>query len=332
LLRPRLLATLLAALALAVLVSTAGAAPPGVAPSEAEISQARERFVAARRLEDAGRWAEALTILQRVAEVKMTPQVRFHIALCLENVGLWTQAMEAYAQAAAEAGAAAPDVVKEANEHRSALEQTIPTVSLRVEGATEGDELLLDRRPLPLDPQPVRTDPGAHTAEVRRGGSVLAREYFAVAPRSTRRVALRIGTIAPEPPPGTVEPGAPPPPGGSPAPGRAQRAIGWTTIGVGAGSVVATGVFAARRAAALSRLKMTCPTFMQCPSTVADTVSEGKTDAALVNVFGVLAGVATAAGVAILVTAPAAPRRSAPAPIAWIELRGDGSVGMRGSF
>jgi hypothetical protein len=338
LLRPKLLATPLVALALAVLGSTAGARPAGVPPSEAEISQARERFAAARKLEDAGRWAEALTVLQRVAEVKMTPQVRFHIALCLENVGLWTQALEAYDQAIAEAGTSAPEVVKEANEHKSALEQTIPTVSLRVEGAAEGDELLLDRRRLPIDErqQPVRTDPGAHTAEVRRGGAVLAREYFAVTPRSSRRVDLRIGTIAPEPPapsapsapPGTVEPV----PGGSPPAGRTQRALGWTAIGVGATSVVVTGVFAGLRAAALDRLKASCPTLTQCPPSVSVTVSEGKIDAALVNVFGVLAGVATAAGVALLVTAPSSPRRSAPAPVAWIELRGDGSLVLRGVF
>src|SRR5262249_42981531 len=139
-------------------------------PSEADLNRARERFGAARKLEDAGRWSEALELLQRVAEVKVTPQVRFHIALCYENVGQWTLALDGYAQAAGEAKGTAPDVVTEANEHLRKLEGSIPTVTLRVTGAAALDELSLDRRALPIDDHPlaIRCDPGPHSAEVKR--------------------------------------------------------------------------------------------------------------------------------------------------------------------
>ncbi len=197
----------LVALAFVALVSVSAERGARATPTAAEITQARERFATARKLEDAGRWAEALSLLQRVAEVKMTPQVRFHVALCLENVGLWTQALDGYAQAAGEAGGAT-DVLKEANEHLHKLEQAIPTVSLSADGTAPGDELLLDRRRLPLDdrPLPIRADPGPHTAEVRRGGAVLAREYFALEPRSTRRIELHLGAVAPEPGQPALEP------------------------------------------------------------------------------------------------------------------------------
>ena len=346
----------LVALAFAGLVSAGGERGARAAPTEAEISQARERFSAARKLEDAGRWGEALSLLQRVAEVKTTPQVRFHIALCLENVGLWTQALDDYARAADEAGAGAADVVKEANEHLHKLEQAIPTVSLSVDGASPGDELLLDRRRLPLDdrPLPIRADPGPHTAEVRRGGAVLAREHFALDPRATRRIELHLGTLAPEPgdaglrerSPAVTEPPRPPGPLQTPPPEQApaapvepapgpQRALGWTAVGVSAASAVLTGVFIGLRADAMSRLEQGCPSLKTCPTGVATVVGDGKTDAALVNVFGVIGGVAGAAGVVLLITAP--PARvalplAAPSSAAWLELRGDGTLALRGTF
>ncbi len=81
----------------------------------------------------------------------------------------------------------------------------------------------------------------------------------------------------------------------------------------------------------MTRLEQVCPALVQCPNSLAPTVGDGKTDAALVNVFGVIGGVAAAAGVVLLITAPVstAPR---PAAIAWLELRADGRLGLRGTF
>ncbi len=345
-LRRRPFAEPLVALALAVLVSTPITTRAGTPPTEAEVTQARDRFAAARKLEDAGRWAEALTLFQRVAEVRTTPQVRFHIALCMENVGLWTQALDGYARAAEEAGAAAPEVVEEANDHLRKLGPATPTVSVRVEGAAAGDELTVDRRRVPLDdhPPPLRADPGPHTAEVRRDGAVVAREYFALEPRHTAHVDLRIGAIAPEPEETTAirlreaaSPGEAAPSHGAAARARTRRAIGWTAIGVGGAAITLTGVFAALRANAMSRLTAACPTFTQCPATVAPIVGDGKTDATLVNVFGAVGGLATAAGVALLVTAPWG-RSSPPRPTravvsaAWVEIGAGGRLALRGAF
>lgn len=300
-------------------------------PTEAEIAQARERFGKARKLEDAGRWAEALTLLQQVSAVKSTPQVRFHVALCLENVGLWTEAIDGFQRAAAEAGSSAPDVVREANDHLHKLTSATPTVSLVVRGAAPGDELYLDRRRLVLDdaPLPIRADPGAHTAEVRRGAAVIARQYFALAPRQTLRVELAVGAVAPEkadPPPSA----APTTRGSEPRrDGRAQRVIGWSAVGVGAASAVLTGVFVGLRADALGRLEAACPGLSSCPTSVASVVDEGKRDAALVNVFAVLAGVGAATGVALVLTAPTPD----PAPTARLDLRfGFTRLSLGGSF
>jgi hypothetical protein len=344
----------LVALALVALATTAWLPQAAATPTEADIAQARERFGEARRLEEAGRWGEALALLQRVAEVKTTPQVRFHMALAMEHVGLWTRALDSYAQARAEAGSTAPDVVREADEHLARLAPVIPTVSLHVAGAAAGDELLLDRQRLPIDdrPLPIRADPGAHTAEVRRGGALLAREYFAVEARSTRWIELRIGSVASEPP---VSPAAPDPalhsaaPGEGPPPvstgtsppspvasgaGNAQRIAGWTAIGAGGASLAIMGVFIGQRAAAMASLTAACPSLTRCPTSIAPTVSTGKTDATMVNVFGVAGGVLAAAGALLLVLAPSAPRAPGATPplaTAWIGIRPAG-LALGGTF
>jgi hypothetical protein len=343
------------ALVLTALVTMSGVARAATPPTDAEVSQARERFAAARKLENTGKWAEALTLFQRVAEVKMTPQVRFHVALCMENVGLWTQALDGYQQAIREA-TAAPDVLKEATEHLHKLEAMMPTVSVAVQGAAPGDELYLDRRRLPLDdsPLPIRADPGPHTAEVKRGSALLAREYFALTPKSTLRVDLRVGNVAPEPldkaaepkasplepkasPPETPpeQPPPVPPPGPAPRDRSALRAAGWAAIGLSGASLVATSVFIGLRAGAMNRLKMACPALKDCSPGVADIVSEGKRDATLVNVFAVMSGVAAAGGISLLLLSPspAKPLATMRSPVARLEARAAaGGISFEGWF
>lgn len=300
---------------------TLAGAPVLAEPTAAELTQARERFLTARKLEDAGQWTEALALLQRVAAVKTTPHVRFHMALCLENLGLWTQALNAYAQTEGEA-AAAPNVLAEAREHIRTLSAITPTVSLVLTFAQPGDVLLLDKRRVSWDGEalPLRVDPGPHTVEVERGGVVIARELFAAQKQTTRRVELRLppppaGGPGPKPPT-EADAGAPPlaptatPPLSSAAPlvpvgdGRGQRVVGWSAIGVGSFSLILTGVFAGLRAGALSRLEGACPGLTNCSYSVAPIVGEGKTYATLVNVFGAASLLTLGGGAALLLTAP----------------------------
>jgi hypothetical protein len=314
----------LVAFALAVAAVAPVQARAADPPTEAELAQARERFGAARKLEDAGRWSEALTLLQRVAEVRMTPQVRFHIALSMENVGLWAQAMEGYKQAAGEAVPAAPEVVKEASEHLRKLEALTPVVTADLEGGAPGDELLLDGRAVVRDDGTLRVDPGAHTLEVRRGHALVAREVFAVEPRARRRVALRVGAAAPAP---AIEPGAA---SGASGDRRAMRLAGWSAIGVGAASAVLTGVFLGLRAGALGRLDEACPGLVHCPASVEPIVHDGKTDARLVNVFGAIGAVTVVTGGILLLTGrePAAPVAGAAARLVVAPLWGRSAAGL----
>jgi hypothetical protein len=353
-LRPPRLARLVA---ISVAVALVAPAPAGARPdpTSAELAEARERFAQARKLEDAGKWAEALELLKKVSEVRITPQVRFHIALCHENLGLWTQALDGFTLAAREAVGTAPDVIKESNQHVAALEKRIPTLTVRVNGAAQGDELLLDKRPIPLGdpPLPVRVDPGPHVVEVRRGEAIISRLEFSIDPGSTRRLDAEVAPAPPTPPPtATVAPTATapqPPPDTRGYDGSTQRTIGWIALGVGAASAIAAGVFTGLRAAAVSDVEEECQVDLgQCKGEfdVVDPIRErGETYSLLVNVFAVGAGVSLVTGAVLLFTAPAAAappavsgkRQSPPAPqpsvraLAWV-VPGSAGVSVGGRF
>ena len=71
-----------------------------------ELARARQVFNDGKLLEDKQAWDLALERFRAVARVKMTPQVRFHIALCEENLGRLVQAIKGFELAAEEARAA----------------------------------------------------------------------------------------------------------------------------------------------------------------------------------------------------------------------------------
>lgn len=272
-------------------------------PTEAALAEARERFAEVRRLEDAGEWNEALALLQRVAAVKMTPQVRFHIALCMEHIGLFTQAMDQYGLALDDAQAApAPEVTEEARAHLDRLNRLTPTITVAVAGARPSDEVLLDGRAIPTGSPPlsIRVDPGPHRVELVRDGEVIGRRYFAAKPTTAQRVELRP----------LIEGDA------DAATGSAMRAAGWASLGVGATSAVFSGVMFGLEASTSSH-RAAYPT--------------------LGAVSAVVSGAALATGVVLLLAAPPPARpglvalrpRLMPAPYLGAD---GGGLGLTGSF
>src|SRR5690349_2844775 len=74
-------------------------------PTAAELQQARELFSQAEKDERAGEWTAALEKLRRVAQIKTTPGIRFHTALCEERLDQLVSALEDYARAETQANA-----------------------------------------------------------------------------------------------------------------------------------------------------------------------------------------------------------------------------------
>ncbi len=301
-------------------------ASAGPVPTQAQLQQARQDFAAGRKLEEEGRWSEALPLFERVGEVKMTPQVRFHIALCLEMTGKLTRAREEFALAAREAKPSAPNVVVEAGQHLGALEKRIPTLTVAVTRPAPGDEVLLDGKTIAIA-EPVPADPGSHTLELRREGAVVASESVSLDEGKPRKIEL--GVAPASAPVGPVGPGGPAVT--DPDPGHTQRILGWTALGVGVASAVGMGVFIALRSDALAELDAACPTYNGCDPSVEPIVSRGRTNATLVNVFAGVSGAAVIGGVVLLLTAPSAPARATPAATTGA-LRFTPQVGPSGAF
>src|SRR5580700_8963565 len=117
----------LATFSLSLLPSRAATAADG--PTEAQLSAARALFIAAEKDEDAERWSDALEKLQRVAQVKLTPGVRYHIALCEEHLGRLVAALNDYKVAASEAHAEnASDVLRLVDKRVADSTERIPHV------------------------------------------------------------------------------------------------------------------------------------------------------------------------------------------------------------
>ena len=70
---------------------------------EEVIAEARANFQRAIELEHVGNWSEAMKLFRKVGTVKMTPQVRYHIASCEENLGHLVVALGGYELALAQA-------------------------------------------------------------------------------------------------------------------------------------------------------------------------------------------------------------------------------------
>ncbi len=261
-------------------------------PTAVELNEAREQFTRGRQLEDEGKFSEALALFQRVGQVKMTPQVRFHIALCLTHTGKLTDALETFRQAAREAGSGAPNVVTESNQHIRTLEQRVPTLTVVVAKGAPGDELTLDGRTITAGGA-LRVDPGTYNVTLRRNGAVAGEQNVTLEEGKTLRVELTAtgGDVAPSP--------------------SRQRTIGWLTLGFSAASLVTMGVFIGLRAGRITALEAVCPTLTRCDPAARPIANEGATYATLVNVFAGLSGAAAVTGVALLLTAPE-PAASAP--------------------
>ncbi|MDQ2647624.1 MAG: hypothetical protein M3020_27760, partial [Myxococcota bacterium] len=109
------------ALWIAALLACSGVVSPSVAQAQAaqeedesaSLVKARALFQRGLELEQAGNYSAAVQAFREVGQVRMTPQVRYHIALCEERLGRLVAALGGYELALAEADAVNPDFKNE---------------------------------------------------------------------------------------------------------------------------------------------------------------------------------------------------------------------------
>lgn len=284
---------------LAIAIAFAAFAPPAHAQSAAELNRARATFQQGLSLEAAGDWAGALAKFQAVGRVKLTPQVRFHIARCKENLGRLNEALGDYRVAEYEAEQTNSKALATITAARKALQARIPKLVIERGAGAETARVDLDGVELGESKlgKPISVDPGAHHIVVHVGGQQFARDV-SVAEGKTKTVKL-------VPPPGllkhkpssaasaatsSVETPS------SVAPPEKHSLLPWIVGGVGVASLATAGVFYGLRAKAESDLNAGCRGNV-CPERLQSTENKGKTYSLVADVtLGVgLAGVGAAA-------------------------------------
>jgi hypothetical protein len=333
-------------LASVLLMGVAGSARAGD-PTPGEIQAARDLFAKAEAEEDAGHWAAALEKLRRAGSVKMTPGIRYHIALCEEKLGQLVAALSDYTGADQAARAEKNREVQDAvAEPLRALRVRVPTLTINVPEAS-GAELLLDGKPVPVGLWGIATpvEPGqAHAIEARAPGKQTFAVQVTLKERDAQTVDVR-WTEAPKtgpapsggdvkPPPGTGDGKPPPrnvqPPGdaASPPPGEntttrsrapavvaTVAAVGFLGFGVGAFFLGGSEQ---------DDLRVQCAAL---PPAQCDALKGPTRTWDALSLTGFIAGGALAIVAVVLWAQPSKTSKSEAALV-----MGPGSIGVRGSF
>lgn len=265
-------------------------AVPASAQDPADLRKARAQFQRGIELEQAGNWSDAIQQFREVGQVRMTPQVRFHIAFCEEGLGRLVTALGGYELALAEADAVGADFRAEVEASIGKLRERIPKLYIERGENAEAALVQLDGVDLGASSVGVEVplDPGPHTVTATAPGY---KPFTQTADLREREITKLTLVLEPEPVPerplrpiGPDQPPPPPPP---------NRTIPYIIGGIGAGSLIAGGVFFALRQTTLETLEENCPDRLRCDSSNKDAYDRLK-------VYSVVAPVAAGVGLAAL--------------------------------
>lgn len=306
-----------AALTTSLALASASIAPIAVAQTPAELAKARTLYKQGLSLEAAGDWAGALQKFEEVGRVKLTPQVRFHIGRCKENLGRLNEALGDYRLAEHEAQQQNAKELGEITKAREALEGRIPKVVITRGAGAESARIEIDGTEVGEAQigKEVSVDPGPHRIVAKLSGGKSFEQTITVAEGETKNVEL----VAPEdlgaagggtlPEDGEGGDDVTPPPvvdTGSSGPG----ALPWIIGGAGVVALGAAGFFALQRKSADDDLKEVCNPQGVCPESKRSVQDDGERYAMLTNVAAGVGVVAIGVAVVLLVTGS---KSSAPA-------------------
>jgi hypothetical protein len=280
---------------LALFVGTLFTTSLSYAQSPTELKRARAQFQRGIELEQAANWTEAIQVFREVGQVRMTPQVRFHIAFCEENLGRLVTALGGYDLALSEADSVGPDFKSEVETAMSRLREKIP--KLLIERGTGADAALVQLDGVDLGASQIGVevplDPGPHTITANAPGFIPFSTTADLKEREVTKVTIEL-EIAPEPV-------TPPPPTRVvvvPRDEGPSRTVPYIVGGAGILFLGAGGALWALRQSTLADLEQDCPDKNNCAKS-----NEASYDR--VKVYGIAAPVVAGVGVAAIGTAAA---------------------------
>lgn len=284
-------------------------APAAPEPTKEELAAARQLFKEGLALEKRDEWGRALENFERVGRVKMTPQVRFHVALCHEHLGRFVDAINGFelaVQGAKLAGDKAMRVVENAPKRAAALRERIGFVHLTVSGTIRSSKILLDGKVVSeaLVGTEIPVDPGTHVIEVETAGEIAFREEIEISKQQL--VDLELPIDDPEPPPdvgpdptGDVPPGQVTPP--------VDEGVGtWPAYligGVGLAAAAAGGIMWGLGSASIADIREGCEAKNDklCDPQDRETMDLGTNYYTAGNILVPVGGGLVAAGVVLLI-------------------------------
>jgi hypothetical protein len=262
--------------ALLLACATGLASAPALAESAAELKKARAQFQRGIELEQASNWSEAIQQFREVGSIRMTPQVRFHIAYCEENLGRLVTALGGYELALGEAERVGPDFKSEVETAITRLRERIPKLVIERGAGAEAASVQLDGVDLGASSVGIEIpmDPGPHTVAATAPGFKAFTTTAELKERETTRVTLELEV---EP---AVAAGS-----GENQPEKvvvvtrtesSKRLVPYVIGGTGVAFLVAGGVLFALREATAADLEDKCPNPQACPESNRDTYDRLK--------------------------------------------------------
>jgi hypothetical protein len=235
-------------------------APAYAQPSAKELSKARAKFQQATELEHAGQYAQALELFREVGQIRMTPQVRFHIAFCEEKLGRMVAALGGYQLAEAEASEVGnASFEKEVRARIEDLKGRIPKIVIRRgKGAAaakiELDGVTLGESSIGIE---IPMDPGGHAIDAKAPGHEPFSITVEIAESDKKEVEVVLKKI--EQPAGGGGGGSGPDGSGPVTADKPPSKVPPLVVGgVGVAALAAAGVFFYLRQDALGKLEDAC--------------------------------------------------------------------------
>jgi len=237
---------------LALAFAIVGSQAPALAQDAAELKKARAQFQQATELEQAKNWTAALQAFREVGQVRMTPQVRFHIAVCEEGLGRLVAALGGYELALADADKVGPDFKGEVEENVNKLRARIPKLviergaganaaAIELDGVAVGDSSVGVEVPL---------DPGPHAVTAKAPNRKPFEASVTLTEEQTTHLEVKLEELPPE----LLRTGGGPPPPEKPP----SKVVPFVIGGVGVASLIGSGVLFGLRQSTLKELEDAC--------------------------------------------------------------------------
>jgi hypothetical protein len=305
-----------------------GAASASAAASSKPVTdegkkEAGERFKRGVKLQEEGNPEAAIIEFERAYQLAPNYRVLYNIGVIYRDRGDKASALRTFEKYLADGGSEIDAKRrKEVEADVTRLRDVVALVTVKVN--VPGVDVTIDDNPIGASPfaQPILVNVGRRRFEASKEGYTTQSKFLVLAGGDKQTLELTMKEIKSAPATTVIMSSAPPPPTAPPPPsattppapvdsGAGQRTVGYVIGGVGVAGLALGGVMGLL---AHSNWNSANCTNRLCTSTEAqDKANSANSQATVSTVAFSLGGLATAAGIVILLLAPSAPETSATA-------------------